>query len=152
MRYFFAGKYLLLVILSVLLCSVAALKTASAVMGALHVKADSVTDDQEKDIIQASGHVEIKLDQLDVVSDSAYLIQMENEAVAIGNVKMTKDSNILRSDRLQLNYETQLGEADNADLFVKEKNFRVKGDRFLMTGKDDYRLEKGTFTTCNGDV
>jgi len=45
---------------------------------------------------------------------------------------------------------TGLGGAENGDLFIKQRNFHMRGARFIKTGKEDYRLERGSFTTCDG--
>ncbi len=120
-------------------------------VGGVALKADSVSHDKEKDLFQANGNVEIKWDGFTLLSDSVKVRQEENEAVAEGNVILRKDGIELTSDRIRVNYVTQQGEAEKGSLFIRQRNFYVRGDRFLKTGSDDYRLERGTFTTCDGD-
>jgi LPS-assembly protein len=121
------------------------------VSGEVKVKADSVTFDQAQDLIQARGNVEVFWDHLTLLSDSVFVRKRENEAVAEGNVRLLKGDDILTSDRIRLNYQSELGEADNGSLFIKQRNFYLRGDHFLKTGENEYRLERGTFTTCDGD-
>ncbi|RQW77572.1 MAG: LPS-assembly protein LptD [Geobacter sp.] len=116
------------------------------------IKADTMSYEKEKDLLQAEGNVEISWDQFLLLSDRAMVSQSENEAAAEGKVKLLKDGDILTSDRIRINYETQQGEAENGDLFIKQRNFRMHGTRFLKTGKEQYRLERGSFTTCDGDT
>lgn len=120
--------------------------------GEVKVKADSISYDKEKDLHQAEGNVEIRWDRFTLFSDSAFVRQGENEAVAEGKVRLLTNGDILKSDRLRVNYVTGQGEAENGDLFIKQQNFHVRGARFIKTGKEDYRLERGTFTTCDGDA
>src|SRR6266567_4162185 len=120
--------------------------------GELKVKADAVSYDKEKDFLRATGNVEIRWDQFTLLSDSASVRKGENEAVAEGKVSLLREGSILTSDRVRINYVTGLGEAENGDLFIKQRNFHMRGARFIKTGKEDYRLERGTFTTCDGDA
>lgn len=121
-------------------------------VGELKVKADTVSYDKEKDFLRATGNVEIRWDQFTLLSDSALVRKGENEAVAEGKVSLFREGDILTSDRVRINYVTGLGEAENGDLFIKQRNFHMRGARFIKTGKEDYRLERGTFTTCDGDA
>ncbi len=121
------------------------------VPGGVGVNADSISHDEEKDIFQARGNVLVKWGGFTLLSDSVLVKQKENEAFAEGNVILRKDGIEFKSDRMKVNYVTQQGEAANGYLFIKQRNFHVRGDRFIKSGKDDYRLERGTFTTCDGD-
>ena len=119
--------------------------------GEVKVKADSVTFDQAQDLIQARGNVQVNWDSLTLLSDSVLVRKKENEAVAEGHVRMLSGGNIMTSDRVRINYQSELGEADNGLLFIKQRNFYLHGDHFLKTGDTTYRLDRGVFTTCNGD-
>ncbi|KAF0215234.1 MAG: LPS-assembly [Geobacteraceae bacterium] len=119
--------------------------------GPVRIKADTLSHDKESDTYRASGNVEIVWDTITLFSDMASLNQASNEAEASGNVRLLKDGDLLTGDRLRINVGTEQGEVINGDLFVKQTNFRVRGKRMAKVGKDDYLLEQGTFTTCDGD-
>lgn len=118
--------------------------------GEVKVKADTISYDKENDLLQADGKVEIRWGQFTLLSDTAHVRKGKNEAVAEGQVSLLRNGDILKCSRIRLDYQSQLGEADNCNLFVKQRNFHLYGDRFLKTGAEDYRLERGTFTTCDG--
>lgn len=120
--------------------------------GEVKVKADNISYDKEKDLLQATGNVDIRWNRVTLLSDSALLMQGENEAVAEGNVRLLRNGDILTSDRVRVNYVSEQGEVENGYLFIKQGNFHLRGKRFIKTGKNDYRLERGTFTTCDADV
>jgi LPS-assembly protein len=120
-------------------------------MGAVGLKADSISHDNEKHLFQAKGNVEATWDGYTLLSDSLLVRQDDDEAVAEGKVILRKDGAELTGDRVTVNYVTQRGEVDNGSLFVRQRNFYVRGKRFIKTGTDEYRLENGTFTTCDGD-
>jgi LPS-assembly protein len=142
--------FILLLVLS-FLPEVTGATDIPAVVGGVGLKADSISHDNEKEQFQAKGNVEATWDGFTLLSDTLLVRQKNNEAVAEGNVTLRKDGAELTGDRVTVNYVTQQGEVDNGSLFVRERNFYVRGKRFIKTGKDEYRLENGTFTTCDGD-
>ena len=150
MRHLIAGIYIALLFVAVL-PAVAGSAEIPLMVGDVAVKADSIYHDKEKDLFQAKGNVEVKWGGFSLIADSVLVRKEDNEAIADGKVFLRKEGLELKSDRIKINYVTQLGEADNGDLFVKQRNFHVRGDRFIKTGVDAYRLERGTFTTCDGD-
>ncbi|HTG81460.1 MAG TPA: LPS assembly protein LptD [Geobacteraceae bacterium] len=118
--------------------------------GEVKVKADTISYDKEQDLLRADGAVELRWDNCILHSDSARLRQGVNEAVAEGKVSLVRNGDVLNCSRIRLNYQSELGEADNCDLFVKQRNFHLYGDSFIKTGAENYRLERGSFTTCDG--
>jgi LPS-assembly protein len=142
-------------IITVVLMAVAAghagAETAPLAAGSVAVTADNISRDEEKDVMHARGNVLVKWGGYTLLSDSVIVRQEENEALAEGKVKIRSQGLEFTSDRIKLNYVTQTGEADNGFLFFKQHNFRIWGDHIVKTGPVDYRLERGTFTTCDGD-
>ncbi|HLO24674.1 MAG TPA: LPS assembly protein LptD [Geobacteraceae bacterium] len=150
MKVLTAEIYLALLFLTVL-PEVARPAEIPLVPGGVELKADTISHDKDKEIFQATGNVKVKWDGFTLLSDSVLVRQEEDEAVAEGKVILRKEGVELKSDRIRVNYVTQQGEAEHGDLFVKQRNFHVRGDRFIKTGDNDYRLERATFTTCDGD-
>lgn len=120
--------------------------------GPVRIKADTLSYDRSSSSYQARGNVEISWDAATLFSDMASLDQETSEAEAFGKVRLLKDGDTLTSDRIRINVATEEGEALNGDLFVRKTNLHVRGKRMAKVGKDDYRLERGTFTTCDGEV
>lgn len=145
---------LLLAFLLVLVYSAAshAFEAALPVPGGLDVKADSIAYDQKTDSYEAVGKVRIDWSGIIMFADRVELRQSDNQAVAQGNVLFRKGENTLAADRVVLDMETSKAEVENGSLFVKEGNFRLTGARMMKTGEDDYHVEKGSFTTCDGTV
>lgn len=145
---------LLVAILLVLLSSVAspAIETALPVPGGFNVKADSITYDKQTDSYDAVGKVRIDWSGVIMFADEVSLLQSDNLAVARGNVLFRKGEDTLEADRVTLDLESSKGELENGKLFVKQGNFRLSGAKMMKTGEDDYRVEKGFFTTCDGEV
>ncbi len=120
--------------------------------GPVHIEADTLSYEKETDTYSASGDVEVLWDGTTLLSDMLSVDQKKNEAVAEGNVRLMKDDDLFKSDRITINLGTEQGEAINGELFIKKANFHVRGKRMAKVGKDDYHLEQGSFTTCDGDV
>ena len=116
----------------------------------LKIQADTLTYDTPTDTYQATGNVELQWDGSTLFSDRASFQQSTGDAVATGKVRLLKEGNTLASESLSVNIESQKGEAENAELFYKQKNLYVKGRKLAKTGLGDYRLEQATFTTCDG--
>ena len=116
----------------------------------LKIQADTLTYDTPTDTYEATGNVELQWDGSTLFSDRASFQQSTGDAVATGKVRLLQDGNSLATETLSVNIESQKGEAENAELFYKQKNLHVKGRRLAKTGLGDYRLEQATFTTCDG--
>lgn len=126
----------------------AALPDASGIQ----IKADTIGYDKNSDSYNASGKVRIDWSGIILFADTVSLRQQENLAVAEGNVLFIKEENTLQGSQATMDLATQLGEIQDATLFVKTGNFRLTGKKLQKTGDDDYRIENGTFTTCDGEV
>jgi LPS-assembly protein len=129
-----------------------ALESALPEPGGIKIKADTVGYDKKSDTYNATGKVRIDWSGVILFADTVSLRQQDNQAVAEGNVLFVKGENTLRGTRATINMETDKGEINDASLFVKEGNFRLTGKTLQKTGAEDYRIENGTFTTCDGEV
>jgi LPS-assembly protein len=118
----------------------------------LKIHADSLTYEKADETYRARGNVHLEWDGTKLTSDSALFRQAENTAEAEGGVVLTKVDDILRADRLKLNVETEKGEITNGYIFMKKGNFHLRGQKMEKMGAEDYRVEKGSFTLCDGDV
>lgn len=119
--------------------------------GPVNIKADNLSHDRASDTYRASGNVEIQWDTATLTADRASVSQQSGEAVAEGGVRLIRQGDTLKSDRLSINIETERGEVSNGDLFVAKPNLHVRGRKIAKVGVDDYRLEEGSFTTCDGE-
>jgi LPS-assembly protein len=118
--------------------------------GAVVINADSLTYQKSDDTYRALGDVHLEWDGMALVADSALLREAENTAEAEGRVVVTKDGDKLHADKLTLNLENQKGEITNGYLFMKKGNFHIRGARMDKTGDEDYHIEKGSLTPCDG--
>lgn len=127
--------------------------TAPSVSSApVKIKADTLSYDQRSGTYQASGDVEILWDTLKLFSDTALFNTNNNDAIAEGDVRLLKEGDVLLSDRLAINLGTEEGEMTNGDIFIAQSNMHIRGRKLSKVGKDEYILQEGSFTTCDGEV
>lgn len=119
--------------------------------GPVHVEADTITHESAQDRIEATGSVRIRGRGMTLLSDRALLFPDRNEAEALGNVTLMSNGDTLSADRLKINYEDETGEVEQGNAFIKAGNFHVRAARMFKLGPDSYRLEDGTFTTCDAE-
>lgn len=115
------------------------------------ITADSIGYDKKDESYKASGSVRIEWNGAVLTSDGATL-NRDSQATATGNVLIVKGDDTIRADSVSLNLDTQLGEITNGKLFIKRSNFHITGAAMQKTGENDYRIKKGFFTTCDGQV
>lgn len=119
--------------------------------GPVFIEADTMTHEAAGDRIEATGNVRIRGAGMTLLSDSAFVLGEKEEAEARGNVTLLRDGDTLRGDRLTLNLRNETGVVENGNLFVGKGNIHLRAKRMYKLGPEDYRLERGSFTTCDGD-
>ncbi|HEY6073051.1 MAG TPA: LPS assembly protein LptD, partial [Anaerolineales bacterium] len=119
--------------------------------GGVTIWADLLTHDQDIGDFRAKGNVMVLWNGIILIADMVTLSDSRNEAVAEGGVRLVKGGDVLYCDRLAVNLITENGEVINGRLFSRKSNFHVEGERIEKIGPDEYRLEHGTFTVCDGE-
>jgi len=118
---------------------------------AVEISADQLSHDREAATYHATGDVRITKGGTILEADQIWLNYFSGEALAIGDVRLTEGPNIVAGDEVRLNLETGTGYLDQGRLFFAEKNLHVTGERIEKLSPEVYRLEHGTFTTCDGE-
>jgi LPS-assembly protein len=75
-----------------------------------------------------------------------------SEAAAFGNVRLTGPEGVVSGDELHLNLARNVGLIRNGRIFVRQPNVHITGTEIEKTGERTYRVEDGTFTTCDGVI
>ena len=117
----------------------------------IRIRADHIAYDGRDDSYLAEGRVEAWEGNRKLVADRIFLNGRTSEAEATGNVILIQGDDILRSARMKINLETNLGIIIQGSLFLKEKNLTLRGEEIERLGEDTYRIRNGNFTTCEGD-
>ncbi len=113
--------------------------------------ADTLSFEQESDTYRATGNVLIIWKGAILIADRITFNEADNVAIAEGKVRLIRGSDVLNCDRIKVNLVTEVGEVENGDLFSRRSNFHIRGEKIVKLGEDEYSLEHGTFTSCDGD-
>ncbi|MDY6853363.1 MAG: LPS assembly protein LptD [Thermodesulfobacteriota bacterium] len=119
--------------------------------GYINIKADRIEYDRDKNTYKTEGNVEIVQDSSLITADSVMVNLQTKEAQAIGKITLIEGEDILKSDRIEIDLDSQKGTIYNGTLFFKKENIHFTGDKIEKLGKDRYRIIDGEFTTCDGD-
>jgi LPS-assembly protein len=146
--------YTIFILLLVLSPAIAAGATSAGLAdaGGLKISADSIGYDKGNGTYNATGNVKLDWDGMALSADRASLRKEDGTATAEGNILIRKGTNTLSGESLSIDLEKQQGEVSNGNLFIEKGNFHLSGARLLKTGEDDYKIERGVFTTCEGKV
>ncbi len=113
------------------------------------VKGDKLDYDRTADVYVAAGNVKIEQEGVMLEADKVVLDNKTGEAVAEGKVYLREKGDILRADKLQINLNTGAGIIYNGELFMRKDNYHLKGEKIEKRSETVYRIENGTFTTCD---
>ena len=115
------------------------------------ISADNVAYDAATTTYHATGRVVIEKQTTRLVADRVAFNHKAMTAVAEGHVVLTVDEDVLTGQRLELDIEQETGVVTGGSLFLEQNHFYIRGQRIEKTGKETYRVEKGSVTTCDGD-
>lgn len=115
------------------------------------ISADTVDYDAASTTYRARGNVIIEKQATRLVADAVSFNHKAMTAIADGHVVMTVGDDILTGARVELNLDQETGVVHDGTVFLKENHFYIHGERIEKTGKDTYRAEKGSITSCDGD-
>ena len=113
------------------------------------VTADKLDYDRANDIYVAEGNVKIEQHDIKIKADKIVLNNRTGDALAEGNVYLQDRTDFLQAEKLQFNVNTRAGIIYNGNLFIKEGNYHMKGEKIERLSETKYRVRKGTFTTCD---
>lgn len=115
------------------------------------ISADDVSYDAASSTYHARGNVIIEKQAAKLVADRVAFNQKAMTASASGHVMMTVGEDILTGERVDLDLERQTGVVHDGTVFLQENHFYISGQRIEKTGKDTYRAERASITSCDGD-
>ncbi len=111
------------------------------------IDADRIQGFYEQEI-EAVGGVQLKHGDTTLTADRVKYFQATDDAEAEGHVRIEKPKNVLEGTDLQLNLETEFGHMTAPNYYMKDGVGRGTGNVLFFEGKDQFRLEDGSYTTC----
>lgn len=97
----------------------------------------------EREVVLRQGEQELRADRVRFKDDTS-------EAEAFGNVHFSDPDGELFGDEMFLNLASGIGQVVNGRILVHEPKFHISGTSIAKTGEHSYRVENGTFTSCDG--
>jgi LPS-assembly protein len=124
-------------------------RDAQGATGEIAVTADKLSASDGGNIIEATGNVEIKRQEMILKADEVRMNQATQDFEAKGRISFdSPEWKVKSADAMQMNLENETGEMQNADLFLEQGQLSMSGRRFQKFGGQTYHIEDGFFTTC----
>jgi LPS-assembly protein len=115
----------------------------------IHISADQLEYQQEKDIYIAEGHVVVTQGDLRITANKLVLENTLGRLTATGQVELLEGEDLLRADRLEFNINTTQGVVSNGRIDIREDNYHIEGERMERLSEEIYLIDRGSLTTCD---
>ncbi|ABA87998.1 lipopolysaccharide biogenesis outer membrane protein LptD, putative [Syntrophotalea carbinolica DSM 2380] len=115
------------------------------------LEAEELVFDQKTGEYQAQGDVLLRRGDQTLAAESMQFNQTTGDAQAVGHVRLFDPEALVTGERLRLNLNKETGSIENGRIFLPKANFHVAGNEIEKLGEDHYRIQNGTFTTCDGE-
>jgi LPS-assembly protein len=116
-----------------------------------HIVADEVRYDKNTDQYFAAGNVIITKENLKLSADRVHFKQKTMEVFADGHVMLISGRDILTGERMEMDLNKEIGVVFDGTIFIEQNHFYIRGNRLEKTGKDTYRAERASLTSCDGE-
>ena len=117
-----------------------------------HISAQVVTFDSKRQLYIAEDDVVITGGKTRLEADYVEFSNQTKDAFAQGDVLLISGKDSIRCDAMQINLATETGSIRKGSIFIEESNFHIVGENIKKTGKFSYSADKGSITSCSGDV
>ena len=116
----------------------------------IQLSADRLSFDYEKNSYTARGNVTLSQGNTRLRADSVRYDGTTGELTAMGNVIVRMGSDVIEAEKVTLKLADASGLLFNGKLLLKRHNVYLEGKKLEKTGESEYRIEDGSFTTCDG--
>jgi len=118
----------------------------------VHLSAERLSFNYETNIYSAKGNVTVSQGNTRLRADSVTYDGNTGDLTAEGKVIARSGGDVIEGDKLTLKLSTATGVLFNGKLFLTRHNVFLEGRKLEKIGESTYRIERGSFTTCNGAV
>lgn len=133
------------------------LGAAGGILGAtsedepIHVDADRLEVDRERDAVAASGDVVVKRGASVLAADRVEIDRGSGEAKASGSVVLEDPQARVQADEAWFELEDETGYLDDAEIYLSDSRFQLGGARMEKGIGQTYHVWDGRLTTCQCD-
>jgi LPS-assembly protein len=118
----------------------------------IRIKADTMDHNQSDDVITAKGNVVLLWQGAILTSDNATYDRANRVLKATGNVVIVKGGDTVKGESVSLDLDSGRGELARGNIFLKQNNMHLAGDKISRIGEDDYTASQGSYTTCDAET
>lgn len=118
----------------------------------VQLEADQLSYDRDKQVYRASGDVRLIQGDMEVRGQQLEWWRARDELKASGNVRLLSPDQELSGSTLRYSLLQGTGTVEQGHFFLYQENLHVRGRTIERRGESEYRIEHGTFTTCDGEV
>ncbi|OQY59310.1 MAG: hypothetical protein B6245_07375 [Desulfobacteraceae bacterium 4572_88] len=115
-----------------------------------HISADEIVYDRSLDQYIASGNVTITREDKKLTADVIRFDHKSMKAYAEGHVVMTAGEDVLASRRIEVNLQSETGTLYDANIFLRENHFYIRGDKIQKKGENTYTADNAVISACDG--
>jgi len=115
-----------------------------------HIRADQIEYDQEKDQYIAEGNIIVSKEDKKISADFVRFDHRNMLLFAEGHVMMSTGEDRLTGSSMSIDLNNETGTIRDADIFLRESNFYIKGHEIRKTGKNAYTAYNASISSCDG--
>ncbi len=116
------------------------------------IQADEVVYHQKEEQYEAWGNVVIQQYDKTLFADRVLFNIAGMKISAEGNVTLKVGEDVLKASALEMDLKAEKGVLIDGEIFLKDANFTIKGDRVEQTRPYVFSIENAMVTTCDGDT
>jgi LPS-assembly protein len=113
------------------------------------IKADSLTYQQDDEIITAEGNVELEWTDKIIKADNIEMRIKDQQLTAEGNVEISEEKSLLMSDKIQYDMAKEQGDLENT--FGTSSSIFFKAEKMVKVSSDTYEIENVKLSNCDLD-
>lgn len=115
------------------------------------ITAENMEYDTLSETVYFRGNVIIEKQATRLTADRVAFNRKTEHASASGHVMLTVGKDVITGESLQLDMRRETGAIQNGGVFLSDNHFYIRGDQIEKTGKESYRVENASLTSCDGD-
>lgn len=116
----------------------------------IQLSAERLSFDYESNTYTARGNVTLSQGNTRLRADSVRYEGNTGELTAAGGVIARMGSDIVEAEKVKIKLSDSSGILFNGKLLLKRHNVYLEGKKLEKAGESSYKIQEGSFTTCDG--
>lgn len=116
----------------------------------IHVSAERLSFNYDKQTYTAHGNVTLSQGAIRLRADRITYEAGTGMLTAEGKVIIRTGADVVEAEKVSVKLADAVGVLFNGKLLLAGQNIYLEGKKFEKTGESTYKIEEGSFTTCDG--